>query len=265
MDLNKLIETFKTYYNREGLDRWVGDNQLIAHPSADVWNEMIANNSTVLSEIHKLNSSTSLAINYHEMLAAERRVKVKYEVPTAVPLFAYRGRSAVIDARYTWKDTTYYVESKFLEPYYSSTHPVREAYFEENHYKDATIAKKWIEMFNSVKDEFEYYDINQMLKHLLALYRLQPSGKIVLQNLIWKPTDSFFSVMKSKRSVSYLKKRVCVLQVEMRKADQMLSAFLEKGLNWNDCTIEICFYNDVLNQVSTDMHFQEFKEKYLFE
>ena len=71
--------------------------------------------------------------------------------------------------------------------------------------------------------------------------------------------------MKSKRSVSYLKKRVCVLQVEMRKADQMLSEFLEKGLNWNDCTIEICFYNDVLNQVSTDMHFQEFKEKYLFE
>ena len=249
MERERLIETFKTYYSLNGLDRWVGDNQLIAYPSTDVWNEMIANNSTVLSEIHKLNSSTSLAINYHEMLAAERRVKVKYEVPTAVPLFAYRGRSAVIDARYTWKNTTYYVESKFLEPYYSSTHPVREAYFEEKHYKDATIAKKWIEM----------------LKHLLALYRLQPSGKIVLQNLIWKPTDSFFSVMKSKRSVSYLKKRVCVLQVEMRKADQMLSEFLEKGLNWNDCTIEICFYNDVLNQVSTDMHFQEFKEKYLFE
>ena len=265
MERERLIETFKTYYSLNGLDRWVGDNQLIAYPSADVWNEMIANNSTVLSEIHKLNSSTSLAINYHEMLAAERRVKVKYEVPTAVPLFAYRGRSAVIDARYTWKNTTYYVESKFLEPYYSSTHPVREAYFEENHYKDATIAKKWIEMFNSVKNEFVYYDINQMLKHLLAIYRLQPSGKIVLQNLIWKPTDRFFSAIGSERSVSYFKKRVGDLQDEMKKAHQMLSEFVNKELHWNECTIGISFYNDVLDRVSANIHFQEFKEKYLFE
>lgn len=263
MDLNRLIETFKTYYISEGLDRWLGDNQLIVHTSGDVWDEMIANNSTVLSEVKKLNSSTSLAINYHEMFAAVLGVKMKYEVPIAVPLSAYRGRSAVIDARYTWKDTTYYVESKFLEPYYSSTHPAREAYFDENHYKDATIAKKWIEMFNSVKDEFEYYDINQMLKHLLALYRIQPSGKIVLQNLIWKPTDRFFSEVDSKRSVSYLKKRVDDVQAEMQKAHQMLSEFVEKELHWNDCNIEIRFYNDILDRVSANAHFQEFKEKYL--
>ena len=69
--------------------------------------------------------------------------------------------------------------------------------------------------------------------------------------------------MGSERSVSYLKKRLDDVQAEMQKAHLMLSEFVEKELHWNDCNIEIRFYNDMLDCVSANTHFQEFKEKYL--
>lgn len=70
-------------------------------------------------------------------------------------------------------------------------------------------------------------------------------------------------MMGSERSVSYLKKRLDDVQAEMQKAHLMLSEFVEKELNWSDYNIEIEFYNDMLNSVLANTHFQEFKEKYL--
>lgn len=270
MDLNELKNTLASLYKQSGQSYWSDeDSQLILTPSANVWDGMIKRNPSVVPEVKKINSSTALAINYFQLFAESKKICVDYEVDVAIPLVLGpgKGHSAMIDVKYNLDNKSYFVESKFLEPYYSSTHEISPSYFIEQYYVNANIASKWIAAFKDVhvkiqNGEFLYFDINQMLKHLLAIHRTQPSGPVVLKNLIWKPTASFFKAIKSQRSASYLNKRCDKLDHEMKLAEDLLNQLVAE-LNWKDCLVEVKYYNDELKEVQNHNSYKVFKDKYM--
>lgn len=269
MDLNELKDALATYYQETGQLQWLNKGQLILRPLDDVWTGMIERNPTVIPEVRKINSSTALAINYFELLARLSSIHIDYEVAVAVPLVLDpgKGHPAMIDAKYTANGISYFIESKFLEPYYSSTHEISPSYFIDEYYESAEIASKWISAFKNVQmmidnGTFCYFDINQMLKHLLAIYRTKPIEPVVLKNLIWKPTDAFLQYIESRRSVSFLKKRCVKLTEEMKTAKDLLNQLVAE-LDWKDCTVDVKYYNDELGVIAQHDFFDAFKKKYL--
>lgn len=271
MDLNRLIEVFKAYYQNNGLERWLLDDQLLVRPLETVWNAMLERNPTVLAEMSKLNSSTSLAINYHEMFSVILDVEVQYEVAVAKPLLfpSNKGHSAMLDVKYYLSGTTYYVESKFLEPYYGNSLPISHSYFNTQYYENEEVGKKWVNIFIRINEmiqggEFQYYDINQMLKHLLAIFRTKPAGRVVLRNLMWHPSEKFYGLL-SKRSASFLRKREIILNKEILKSMDLFTDFIENVLHWTYCGVEIYSYSDVLLSVAQHDQLECFKRKYIIE
>lgn len=266
MDLSELKETLRSYYECTNQRQWLDEDkeQFISPLPSNIWNGMVERNPTVVPEVKKLNSSTALAVNYFQMLP----MSVEYEVDVAIPLILSpgKGHPAMIDVRYETDGETHYVESKFLEPYYSQTHEISPSYLVEHYYDSPDTAAMWIDIFKSVQiminnGDFCYYDINQMLKHLLAIYRTSPPRPVILSNMIWRPEKVFFDSMKSKRSVSYLKKRSEKLTEEMCRAQLLLTDFVQKiDL---DCRIHVAYYNDTLQEVSTHENFVTFAKKYL--
>lgn len=269
MDLNELKNTLATVYSESGQSQWLGERQLILLPPKDIWTGMIDRNPTVIPEVKKINSSTALAINYFQLLSEVSSIRVDYEVDVAVPLILDpgKGHPAMLDAKYTSDGVCYYIESKFLEPYYSPTHEISPSYFIEEYYESAEVASKWISAFKNVQmmidnGTFCYFDINQMFKHLLAIYRTKPSGSVVLKNLIWKPTDAFLQGIESRRSASFLANRCVKLTEEMKTASSLLNKFVSE-LGWKDCEVVVKYYNDELDAVSHHDSYEVFKKKYL--
>lgn len=269
MDLVELKSALATYYAKNGLKQWLGDNQLLMQVPEDIWKGMLERNSTVETEVKKTNSSSALAINYFQILSELSGIRPEYEVAVHKPLDLPdgKGRPAMIDVKYETAAATIYVESKFLEPYYSSTHEISPSYFVDQYYNNATSAAKWIKIFKKVQimidsKEFCYYDINQMLKHLLAIYRTSPTKPVILKNLIWKPTEPFFNCIDSKTSVSYLKKRCEKLTEEMSVAEALLNQIVTE-LGWKDCLIEVKYYNDELDAIKKHCLLEKFMNKYM--
>lgn len=269
MDLNELKETFAALYDKSSQRQWLNGSQLVLCPSEEVWSGMIERNPTVIPEVKKINSSTALAINYFQLFAELSSVRVDYEVDVAVPLVLDpgKGHPAMIDAKYTDGGVCYFIESKFLEPYYSSTHEISPSYFIEDHYENTELASKWVAAFKKVhllieNGTFCYFDINQMLKHLLAIQRSKQIGPVVLENLIWRPTSAFVQGIESRRSASFLKKRCDKLTKEMETAESLLNQ-LVADLDWEDCTVMIKYYNDELDAIKGHRMFEVFKNKYL--
>lgn len=269
MNLEKLIGTLQNYYNANGMERWCGGSQMILHPSDEVWGGMLSRNPGVENEIVKLNSSSALSINYHEMLGIALGVRMDYEVAVAIPLHLDEGKGhpAMLDVKYEHDGVTYYVESKFLEPYYTVSHKASKNYWNERYYLEEKETEKWVALFKQVdgmieQKEFCYYDINQMLKHLLAIYRIQPQANVVLKNLIWRPSETFMNAIESQRSRSFLTKRVARLTEEMETARKLIADFIG-SINWKNCNVKISFYNEEMEQVSKCGFIDEFKAKYL--
>lgn len=271
MDLKELKTTLSKHYKATNQFHWLSENQIIVLPDDEVWRSMIERNPTVVKEVKKANSSTALAINYFELYAKLTGIRVDYEIEVAIPLILPKGKGhyAMIDAFYKDNGTYYYIESKFLEPYYSETHEISASYFVEKYYETEEIASKWIELFKKVQEmindgEFKYFDINQMLKHLLAIYRTKPNLSVVLKNLIWKPEKTFYNYIDSNISVSYLQKRVESLSKEIKIAAELMNTFVKEELHWENCSIKILFYNDDLKAVSSHHEYKTFIDKYLF-
>lgn len=224
-------------------------------------------------QFKQVNSSTGLAVNYYKLLEEQNKniENLIFEDKVERPL--KRGRYANLDVSYLCNGVMYYVESKFLEPYYSNNEKNSDSYENLSRYSSEVDCKEqWIELFKQAKD-YQYYNVSQLCRHLLAIYKhsikLQKSQKkvpqkTILQSVSWKMTDSFINMLPEIKR-NELQQRMIKIEEEKEKCRDCLNNFLSKLNNSYNIKFEIKQYNDetMLNPIKNHKLFEDFCKRYL--
>ena len=188
---------------------------------------------------------------------------MNFEEKVEKPLNIRGSRCANIDVSYSLGNTTYYVESKFLEPYYSKCKHNTDSYCKKDNYKfPEAETSLWLKLLDNEKD-FHYYDFSQLYRHLLAIRRKQhdKQDNVVLQSISWKMTDS---IAKEYVLSSEDKKWLIKLDKERRVANKLFNDFL-KDIGWENCHFETKSYNDMLNDIKGAPQYDDFCKQYFFD
>lgn len=220
----------------------------------------------------QINSSTGLAVNYYKILEELASITdLIFENKIAKPLNK-GGRFANLDVSYKKNGVLYYVESKFLEPYYSGNETIKDSYLDISKYPVEVEENKeeWRNLFNKAS-EFEYYNFSQLCRHLLALYRYTHGIKgseykgeqVVLQSVTWEMTPQFMKKLDQKNSID-MQKRIEQLQAEANKCQEIFNSFIT-NIGWNNMKFQTLHYNDMLNDIKSSKHYAEFCKRYFFD
>lgn len=220
----------------------------------------------------QINSSTGLAVNYYKILEELTSITdLIFENKIAKPLNK-GGRFANLDVSYKKNGVLYYVESKFLEPYYSGNETIKDSYLDISKYPVEVEENKeeWRNLFNKAS-EFEYYNFSQLCRHLLALYRYTHGIKgseykgeqVVLQSVTWEMTPQFMKKLDQKNSID-MQKRIEQLQDEANRCQEIFNAFIS-NIGWNNMKFQTLHYNDMLNDIKSSKHYAEFCKRYFFD
>lgn len=220
----------------------------------------------------QINSSTGLAVNYYKLLEELGAITdLVFENKIAKPLNK-GGRFANLDVSYKKNGVLYYVESKFLEPYYSGNETIKDSYLDISKYPVEVEENKeeWRNLFNKAS-EFEYYNFSQLCRHLLALYRYTHGIKgseykgeqVVLQSVTWEMTPQFMKKLDQKNSID-MQKRIEQLQAEANKCQEIFNSFIT-NIGWNNMEFQTLHYNDMLDDIKSSKHYAEFCKRYFFD
>lgn len=230
-------------------------------------------------QIEQINASVRLAVYYYKLLERTNSISnLRFEWNEYTPLkLKNTNNKANVDVKYERGDEVFFVESKYLEPYYSGCEDVKEAYCKiENYYKEVYHPELWVSQFQSLtkgKDgvqKYQYVNATQLYRHLLAINNALQDPKsglqgkeIILQSVSWQSTPLFEERvgMESKRSLSYLKKRKNIIEEENAKLTEEMQSFI-KSLGWKNCRFETLHYNDILDVIAEDIDFEPFKKQY---
>lgn len=217
------------------------------------------------NEYKQINSSTGLAVNYFKILDDLNQFeKLTFEEKVAKPLKERGGLKANIDVLYEKKGVLYYIESKFLEPYYSENEKNKEAYFDTDRYpvpdKDKTA---WYDLLKDAQS-YKYYNFSQLCRHLLAIWRNHKNDptKLVLQSVTWRMPDAFINHMESEDDKDKFRDRRKQIKDEAEKCQNRINTFL-KQIEWNNIEFQALYYNDILDDISSSPFFEEFKKRYM--
>jgi hypothetical protein len=215
-------------------------------------------------EYKQINSSTGLAVNYYMILNEIGKIEeLTFEDKVAKPLKCRGGLKANIDVSYKRDGKIIYVESKFLEPYYSKNERLKESYFNKEYYdvpdeyKDA-----WYQLLKDAQ-EYKYYNVSQLCRHLMAIWRKHKKDKtpIVLHSVMWSMPDIFIEEMNSTKDKDEYIKRKRIIEEEAIKCHRRINEFLNR-IGWKNMAFEVLHYNDMLEDISTSKHLDEFKRRY---
>lgn len=220
----------------------------------------------------QINSSTGLAVNYYKLLEELGAITdLVFENKIAKPL-KKGGRFANLDVSYNRDGILYFVESKFLEPYYSGNETIKDSYFDVSKYPIEVEDNKeeWQKLFLQ-STEFVYYNFSQLCRHLLALYRythgikgsLYNGEKVVLQSVIWEMTPRFLNKLDQTNS-NKMRKRIEQLQAEANKCQEIFNSFIT-NIGWNNMKFQTLHYNDMLDDIKSSKHYAEFCKRYFFD
>lgn len=213
----------------------------------------------------QINSSTGLAVNYYKILESSSTISdLCFEEKIGKPL-KYGGHEANIDVFYKHNGIKKYIESKFLEPYYSGNEHNRQSYFDEDKYSSNVKDKStWIDLF-SIADCYLYYNFSQLCRHLLALYKLsidKPNELFVLQSVTWKVTDKFIGLLDEKHRKTIIKIDG-ILENEAIQCQKTVNDFI-KTINCDNISFETKHYNDMLNDIKDSDYYSNFCQRYFF-
>ena len=204
----------------------------------------------------QINSSTGLAVNYYKLLEELGAITdLVFENKIAKPL-KKGGRFANLDVSYNRDGILYFVESKFLEPYYSGNETIKDSYFDVSKYPIEVEDNKeeWRKLFLQ-STEFVYYNFSQLCRHLLALYRythgikgsLYNGEKVVLQSVIWEMTPRFLNKLDQTNS-NKMRKRIEQLQAEANKCQEIFNSFIT-NIGWNNMKFQTLHYKQALRRI----------------
>ena len=266
MNFTKLIEQI---YKEEGIET-ISQNVVYIKPIIELDDEeerilLEGDGQSNPNEYKQINSSTGLAINYYKILERMNLIEdLVFEDKVAVPLKGKGGRKANLDVSYKRDGILYYIESKFLEPYYSENEKNKEAYFDPERYpvpdKDKTA---WYELLKEAQS-YKYYNFSQLCRHLLAIWRKheKDTSKLVLQSVTWLMPDSFINHIESEDDKEKYRERRKVFMKEAIKCQNRINSFL-KQIGWNNMEFKSLNYNDIINEITTSPYFEEFKKRYM--
>ena len=220
----------------------------------------------------QIKSSTGLAVNYYKLLEELGAITdLVFENKIAKPLNK-GGRFANLDVSYNRDGILYFVESKFLEPYYSGNETIKDSYIDVSKYPIEVEDNKeeWRKLFLQ-STEFVYYNFSQLCRHLLALYRythgikgsLYNGEKVVLQSVIWEMTPRFLNKLDQTNS-NKMRKRIEQLQAEANKCQEIFNSFIT-NIGWNNMKFQTLHYNDMLDDIKSSKHYAEFCKRYFFD
>ena len=217
------------------------------------------------NEYKQINSSTGLAVNYYKILEDTGKIeKLQFEEKVEKPLKIKGGRKANLDVAYKSKGKQYYIESKFLEPYYSGNEHNTESYFKKEYYdipdndKDA-----WYALLLDAQN-YKIYNFSQLCRHLMAIWRKHKEDKqldIVFQSVMWKMTDNFIENIDNEEDKEVLRSRIIVIDKEAKSAKNRIDKFLA-DIGWKNITFECIYYNDTLEDISSSKYCYDFKQRY---
>ena len=217
------------------------------------------------NEYKQINSSTGLAVNYYKILESTGKIEnLLFEDKVEKPLRIKGGRYANIDVSYKRDDKQYYIESKFLEPYYSGNEHNRASYFDKEKYdvpekdKDA-----WYRLLVDAQ-EYKLYNFSQLCRHLLAIWRKHNKDEhlqIVFQSVTWKMSEKFINKIDNEELKESFLTRKARIEEEMNSCFERVNTFLSK-IGWNNLTFECLHYNDMLEDISSSKYLEEFKRRY---
>ena len=118
----------------------------------------------------------------------------------------------------------------------------------------------WLILAN--EKEFQYYDFPQLYRHLLAIRRRhKKQGKVILQSVSWKMTDTFKAKYGLKSADENLLDK---LEQEQSNACKLFNDFLNE-IGWTDCRFEMKYYNDMLDAIKDAPKYQEFCKQYFLD
>lgn len=217
----------------------------------------------------QINSSTGLAVNYYKLLEELGAITdLVFENKIAKPL-KKGGRFANLDVSYNRDGILYFVESKFLEPYYSGNETIKDSYFDVSKYPIEVEDNKeeWQKLFLQ-STEFVYYNFSQLCRHLLALYRythgikgsLYNGEKVVLQSVTWEMTERFMDKLEEQNRIE-MNERIVHLKNEANKCQEIINSFIEK-IGWKNMAFQTIHYNDMLGDIKLSKHYVEFCNRY---
>lgn len=216
-------------------------------------------------EYKQINSSTGLAVNYYKILEDTGNIEeLLFEEKVEKPLKINGGRKANLDVSYKREGKQYYIESKFLEPYYSGNEHNTESYFKKEYYdvpdndKDA-----WYTLLVDAQN-YKIYNFSQICRHLMAIWRKHKEDKqlnIVFQSVMWKMTDKFIENIDNEEDKEVLRSRIIVIDKEAKSAKSRIDKFLA-DIGWKNITFECIYYNDILEDISSSQYYSEFKQRY---
>ena len=221
-------------------------------------------------EYKQINSSTGLAVNYYKILEKTGNLaELRFEDQVGKPL--RNGFPANLDVSYTYNDKQYYVESKFLEPYYNfykSNESNTSSYFIRSRYKsELPYIDKWIDLFYKA-EQFNIYNVAQLCRHLLAIYVRYMKAKdktIVLESVTWRMTSEFLNMIENEEIRDLMVIRINDLYKESRNCLELLNDFLQNKIHCDNISFETLCYNDILEDISQSDKLNEFKLRYFLE
>lgn len=280
MELTAIKQLIAKYYKEEcgiGIqeDKFTDDFSVI-HLFSNGFQGLDKGSGHPDRELEKINSSARLAAFYYKMLEQSGRISaLRFEWNESTPLVIPERNipPANLDVRYEIANEIHFVESKYLEQYYSGNEIITQAYLNNEYYSNIPNSAIWIKKFRQVNSDFIYLNVTQLYRHLLAIYRhylenpqVYVGKQIVLESVSWKPTSRFIDLVEkqSKRSKSYFEKRIDCIEKEAKDAETDINDFI-KSLNGFTCHFEMKYYNDMLDDIKAAPQYDAFRKQYFFD
>ena len=217
---------------------------LICQPTEEQRKALSKGSGNPDSEMEQVNSSAGLAVNYwraYELCHPDS--SVEFEWKKQKPL--KRGIPANIDVVVREKDRMTFIESKFLEPYYSRNAPLAKSYVEPDKYSEETgPAEPWVELFSEAKN-FKIYNVVQLCRHLLAIYK----------DMMITPEDYV------QKTVT-LAERTKRISEESARCHKLLNDFISSTLGVSNLSFDVKKYNDIIGLVSEFPEYEKLRKQY---
>lgn len=242
---------------------------LICQPTEEQKEALRKGSGNPVSEMEQVDSSAGLAVNYwraYELCHPDS--SVEFEWKKRKPLKKY-GSTANIDVVVREKDKMTFIESKFLEPYYSENDSLVESYMKADKYSKKTgPAEPWVELFSEAK-KFKIYNVVQLCRHLLAIYKdmmITPEDyvqkTVTLLSVTWEMTDAFLNdYFTDKEKAESVERTKCISE-ESARCHKLLNDFISNNLGVSNLRFDVKKYNDIIGLVSEFPEYEKLRNQY---
>ena len=220
------------------------------------------------AEMRQINSSAGLAVYFwraYELCHPDSSVEFEWQKQRPLRY----GRPANIDVVVREQDSITFIESKFLEPYYSGNEIPRDAYMYASKYSKNTkdSPQSWIELFSKAK-EFKYYNVTQLCRHLLAICKdiwkcpkFYENKSVKLCSVTWDMPDGFTDTFADEVIAAFDSRRKAIRE-EAGRCEILLNDFITEHLDFPNLSFEAVKYNDIIDQIADSPYYLKIKEQY---